>query len=389
MFSPAREPGFAERIMKLSAILLAFSLSLVFPALASAQDDHGGGAAGGGTGSVEVAKSATEEDKAERDPEGNLAKKYPFRGSTFLWLQSLNALALDRGAELTYNPAYSWLFRFQPRYYATKHLNFRLRIGLGVEWTNADDTTAYHEPLWEDIWLDAVYTNLVTIPVAKISVSPSLRFVLPTSKASQARTLYLGFGPGVALRREFKLPKGMSIDLAYSFGYLKNINHYSTLQTDAPTIITCNGSGGQDCGQFLHSGGRNPSMSFTNMLMADWNISKRWKFGALFAVINGLLYPLTTGGTTLAGGTALDVPADPNFNVNHRATMIYSLDVTFEAHPAISIGFGTWTYNPQLTEDSRFRAPFFNRYTEFNLSTTINLDRVVAGIHRRVKPSAQ
>jgi hypothetical protein len=337
-------------------------------------------------GSVQVGANATEE---ESEPEGKLAKKYPFRGSTFMWLQSLNALALDRGAELTYNPNYSWLFRFQPRYYATKKLNFRARIGLGIEWTNADDTTQYHQPLWEDIWLDAVYTNAVKIPAVDISVTPSVRFVLPTSKASMARTLYLGFGPGLALRREFKLPKGMSIDLAYSFGYIKNFNHYSTLQFDAPTIITCNGAGGEDCGRFLHAGGRNPSMSFTNMALLDWTISKRWKFGALFAVINSTLYGLTEGGTTLAGGDTLNVPADPNFNVNHRAAMIYSFDLTFEAHPAISIALGSWTYNPQLTEDSRYRAPFFNRYTEINLTTTINLDRVVAGIHRRVKPSAQ
>jgi hypothetical protein len=340
-------------------------------------------------GTPEVATSATAEDDSERDPAAKLAKKYPFRGSTFMWLQSLNALALDRGAELTYNPTYSWLFRLQPRYYATKKLNFRLRIGLGVEWTNADDTTYYHQPLWEDIWADAVYTNLVKIPAVDVTVSPSFRFVLPASKASQARSLYLGLGPGLALRREFKLPKGMGIDLAYSFSYIKNINHYSTLQFDAPTIITCNGAAGTDCGQFLHSGGRNPSMTFMSMFLADWSISKRWKFGALFAVINGLLYPLTNGGTTLAGGSVLNVPADPNFDVNHRATMIYSFDITFDAHPAVSIGFGTWTYNPQLTEDSRYRAPFFNRYTEFNLTTTINLDRVVAGIHRRAKPSAQ
>ena len=371
--------------MKRGPILLAVLLAILSPAVANAQDEHGSRSEPP-AGTVSVAATATEE---EAEPEGKLAKKYPFRGSTFLWLQSVNALALDKQAELTYNPNYSWLFRFQPRYYATKKLNFRARIGLGIEWTNADDSTKYHEPLWEDIWLDAVYTNAVKIPGAGVEVSPSIRLVLPTSKASMARTLYLGVGPGLALRREFKLPKGMSIDLAYSFGYIKNINHYSTLQYDAPTIITCNGSGGEDCGRFLHSGGRNPSMAFTNMFLLDWSITKRWKFGALFAVINSLLYDLTPGSVTLAGGDVLPVGADPNFNVNNRAAMIYSLDLTFEAHPAVSISLGSWTYNPQLTEDSRFRAPFFNRYTEFNLSTTINLDRVVAGIHRRVKPSAQ
>jgi hypothetical protein len=384
VFAGAR-PGFAERLMTRRVILL---LSFLVAASSSNAWSQAAPTAGSGAPAATATTAAAAPD-VDGDPEGKLAKKYPFRGSTFLWSQGLNALALDRGAELTYNPNYSWLFRFEPRYYATKKLNFRLRIGLGIEWTNADDTTAYHEPLWEDMRLDTVYSNLVTIPVAKISVSPSWRFNLPTSKASQARTLYLGLGPGVLLRREFKLPKGMGIDLAYGFSYIKNLNQYSTLQYDAPTIITCNGAGGEDCGRFLHAGGRNASMSFTNTLVLDWSITKRFRFEAVFAVINSLLYPLTSGGTALAGGTVLDVPADPNFNVNHRAAFIYSFELGFEAHPAISIGLGTSTFNPQLTEDSRYRAPFFNRYTEFSLSTTINLDRVVAGIHRRVKPSAQ
>ena len=343
--------------------------------------------AGGATAAAATASATSPTD--DDDPEGRLVKKYPFRNSTFLWAQGLNALALDRGAELTYNPSYSWLFRLQPRYYATKQLNFRARIGLGIEWTNSDETTAYHEPLWEDIWLDAVYTNLVTIPVVKIVVSPSFRFILPASKASQARSLYMGLGPGLSLSRSFKLPKGMAIDLAYAFSFIKNLNKYSTLQYDAPTIITCNGAGGEDCGRFLHAGGRNPSMSFANTFVFDWTITKRFKFEALFGITNALLYSLTPGSVTLAGGTVLDVANDPNYNVNMRAAMVYGFELAFEAHPAVSISFGTFTLNPQLREDSSYRAPFFNRFTEFSLSTTINLDRVVAGIHRRVKPSAQ
>jgi hypothetical protein len=379
MFPPARERWLRGATMTRRVILL-LSFFVAAPSM------HAWAQSAPPSATVKTAATGADE---EQEPEGKLAKKYPFRGSTFLWAQSLNALALDRGAELTYNPSYSWLFRFQPRYYATKQLNFRARFGLGVEWTNSDDTTYYHQPLWEDTLLDAVYTNAVKIPVADIGVTPSLRFALPTSKASQARSLYLGLGPGLALRRDFKLPKGMTLDLAYSIGYIKNFNHYATLQYDAPTLVTCNGAAGDDCGRFLHAGGRNVSQALTNMFMLDWGITKRWKFGVLFATISSWLYKLDGGSATLAGGTQLDVPADPNFNVNRRASMIYSLDVTFEAHPAVSISLGTYTFNPQLTEDSRFRAPFFNRYTEFNLSTTISLDRVVAGVHRRVKPSAQ
>ena len=357
--------------------------ALLFPGFVRAQ-----GAPPSAAQTTTAAKGPTEPGD-EDDPEGRLARKYPFRNSTFVFSQSLNALALDKDAELTYNPYYSWLFRFQPRYYITKQLSLRLRLGLSIEWTNADDTTRYHEPLWEDLWLDAVYGNVVRIPYAEIDVTPSLRFIFPTSKASQARTLYMGIGPGVTLSRGFKLPKGMGIDLAYSFRYVKNINHYATLQYDAPTIITCGGTDGEDCGRFLHSGGRNPSMSFANSFVVDWTILKRLKFEALFTITNSLLYPLTSGSATLAGGEQVDVPADPNFNVNMRAAMAYGFELSYDVHPAVSLSFGTFTLNPQLRDDAKYRAPFFNRYTEFSLTTTVNLDRVVARVHRRVRPSAE
>jgi hypothetical protein len=363
--------------MKRSSIHFLFLLVLAIPRPGLAQVPTG-------SDGVQPAAKATDDDS---DPSARLIKTYPFRNSTFLWGQNLSALTLDRGAELTYDPVYSWLMRFQPRYYVTKQLQLRLKVGLAVEWTNADDTTTYHEPLWEDIWLDAVYGNLYKDRFTGIAVTPTLRFTLPVSKASRARSLYLGIAPGFNLMRGFKLPHHMTLNVAYAFSYTKYLNEYTTVQYEAPTIMTCTGGGGV-CDRFSHSGARNPSHLFMNSFVVDWGITKKLKFSGMFGVVNALLYDLTPAAITVAGGTNVDVATDPHNNVSLRAAMIYSFELAYDVHPAISVSLGSYTYNPQLTEGSSYRAPFFNRYTELVLSTTISLDRIVAGIHRRVKPSA-
>src|SRR5207245_1928367 len=126
---------------------------------------------------------------------------------------------------------------------------------------------------------------------------------------SQARSLYMGVSPGFGLRRVFKLSAGMDLDLSYSFRYVKDLNKYTTLQYDAPTISTCAGGGG-DCGAFLHSGSRNPSHEFLNILSADWGITKKLRLTLMVAFFNYLLYDLTPASVALAGGNPISVGTD-------------------------------------------------------------------------------
>jgi hypothetical protein len=318
---------------------------------------------------------------SEAVAEDSPVKNYPFRGSTLAWYQNLNVVSLDRGSELTWNPSYSWLFRLQPRYHFTDKLSLRLKLDLAVELTNADDTKYYREPQWGDTWLDTVYGPAFTIPGLGAAVTPSLRLIFPTSKASRARSLYLGVSPGFALSRSFKLG-AMSLDLSYSFRYTKNLNQYTTVQYESPTIANCSAAGG-DCGQFLHTGSRNPSQDFWNIFLVDWGITKKLKFSLMVAFYNALLYDLTAAQAPLAGGGKIPVGTDGN-NVSHRAAIWYLGEFSYEIHPTLTLGLGFSTFNPQLAEDSTYRPPFFNRYTEIMLTTTLAIDHIVAAFDRRL-----
>jgi hypothetical protein len=345
---------------------------------------RGAGAQGGSAGleSTIESQSSVKGSAAER------AERYVFRNSTLVWFHSVGALGLVKSSDLTWNPVYSWLFRLNPRFYITDKLSLRLKIGLGVEWTNADDTTTYREPRWEDVWFDVVYGPAYKERFTKIEITPSLRFVVPTSKESRAESLYLGIGPGFALRREFKLPWRMTADLSYSFRYLKNLNHYTTVQYDAPSIISCGAvadvSSGS-CGSLIHSGSRVASHQFINILLAELGITRKLKASLMVAFFNNLLYGVTPATVALAGGETMTVGEDPQNNVSHRAAVWYLIEASYQIHPIVAVGAAVSTLSPQLTEDSSLRAPFFNRYTEFVFSTTIALDQAVATVEQLIR----
>ncbi|HEY3360024.1 MAG TPA: hypothetical protein VGQ83_42630 [Polyangia bacterium] len=329
-----------------------------------------------GAAAQTIAGSAEDLDEQAFSPNAKLVKKYPFRNTTLTFWQNMSMLTFDKGAEQTWNPTYSWLLRFTPRYYLTDKLSLRLKVDLGVEWTNSDETTYYHQPLWEDIWFDAVYAKAYVDKATGIDVTPGLRFVLPASKSSQARTLYVGVSPGLTFHRSFKLPHKMGLELTYAFRYTKNLNHYTTAQYDAPTIGSCGVTGSGDCGRFTHSGSRNVSHGFQNILMVDWEITKRLRASQMVAFFNNLLYGLSDTGA---------FPLDPKYDVNMRAAIWYLTELDYDVHRWLTLGIGVSTYNPQLTEGSTYRAPFFNRYTELMLAATFNLDQIVASVENRMR----
>ena len=322
----------------------------------------------------------------EADPNESRVKKYPFRGSELVWFQSLGAMGLVKSSDLTWKPYYDWLWRIYPRYHITDKLSIRAKLGVEIEWTNSPDTTTQREPNFEDIWLDVVYSPAWTIPVAKIDITPSLRLVVPTSKLARAESLYLGIGPGVTFKRSFNLPKHMTLDLTYSFRYIKNLNQYTTVQYQGQPLAGCSSTpDAGDCGAGLQSGASAVSHQFLNMLVADWGITKKLNFELFVGFFNYLSYGVPNATVPISGGETVSLGQDPVNNTQQRATIWYLVSADYQIHPTVKLGLAVSSWNPQLAPDSTYYAPFINRYTQFVLSTTIALDHVVANIERAVR----
>lgn len=309
-----------------------------------------------------------------------LVKSYAFRGTTLAWWQNFNAINLSRGSEQTWNPSYTWFFRFWPRYNVTNKLSLRLKLDLFVELTNADDTTKLRETQLGDTWFDIAHGGFKE-PFTGIDFIPSFRIVFPTSKTSQARSLYTGLSPGFTVNRTFTFGS-MDLSIAWSFRYTKHLNKYTTVQYDAPSIASCS-AGSADCGQFLHTGVRNPSHDFWNILSLDYGITSKLRVSLMAGWYHALLYGLTPANVAIAGGAT--VPVSTAGDVGYRTAMYYYGDVSYQVHPALNLAIGFSTFNPQLAEDSTYRQPFINRFTEIQISTTIAIDHLVALFDKRTK----
>lgn len=331
--------------------------------------------------SLAIAQNPADAEGKGKDPEATVAEaapakaKNPWSGSIFTFGNSFGAMGIIKSADLTWNPVYQWNFRLQPSYAVTDKITMKVKLGLGIEWTDSDDTTRYREPLFEDIWLDGIYGSLYTEPKTKIVFTPSLRLILPTSKTSNAASLWVGVSPGFSLNRGWDLPNKMNLAVSYAFRYTKNFNHYPTYQFDDPGVANCSiNSGDMFCDQLMNTGVRVPSHEFANTISADWTITKPLHAAMFIGMYHKLLYSVTDAQIALAGGETITVSEDPGADVNKRVAMAYGLDVSYDLHELLSLSAGVATMSPQLAADSSYNYPFINRYTEFSLSATMPLD---------------
>jgi len=60
-----------------------------------------------------------------------------------------------------------------------------------------------------------------------------------------------------------------------------------------------------------------------------------------------------------------------------RYGMVYGLGLTVSPIPALSLGLGAETGNPQLKANGTYERPFFNRNTVVFLDLTLNIDGLV------------
>src|SRR4051794_22308495 len=78
-----------------------------------------------------------------------------FKGSIFLFDQSITPDTLNAGAQQSQVPSYQWWMSLRPRYYFRPNLSLRTRMDLTIEWTNGGaDTTLLREAQFGDIWTD-------------------------------------------------------------------------------------------------------------------------------------------------------------------------------------------------------------------------------------------
>jgi hypothetical protein len=283
----------------------------------------------------------------------------PWRGSYLGYRNAVSAITFDRGAELTYNPYYAMGLVIAPRWWLADVLVLSADLALMREITDADDTTERGETLVGDLTVGIAAPDFYTVPAIELELSAGLDVIAPTSKGSQARTLYVGLNPSIGLKRRFDLLAGLAF--TYGLGATKYFHAATTAQREAPLIPDCAESG--SCELYVGTGTRNTSWRIGNSFGASLAFVDWLSLSAGVAVLTDVLYPLDEHD---------EVSYEPQEPTDLRHTMAYTVEILGWPMPSLGVALGAETVNPQQRPDSSSEQPFFNRYTVLYLDLRLD-----------------
>ena len=301
---------------------------------------------------------------------GQAESKAPWRGSAFVYRNTLRAYSLDAASELSHNPYYAMSFSFQPSWWFGDHLYVRASLDVIRELTNSDETTDYGEAWVSDLAFIVGYSKFYKIPVVGIDISADLVIKTPTSKPAMARTLIMGIGPGLRITRSFDLLKGLSI--GYSFRANPNLHRKTTSETENPWIGGCISSSG-GCDQYFNTGYRNAKFRLHQGFDVSLGILDWLSVSLSYGVLIDWLYDIDKSDDQYE---ILQI-SEPQ---NRRYYSVFEAQVTFTPMPAFQVGLGLSTFNPQLKPDSDYYNPLFNRYSMIFVDMRLSIDGLISQI---------
>ncbi|MCA9667294.1 MAG: hypothetical protein KC503_16960 [Myxococcales bacterium] len=304
-------------------------------------------------------------------------EKVPWRGSALTYITTVSALSFAQNGQNSYDPYYGMSLMFMPRWWFTDNLYARLLFTLDIELTEANNQNGSRRLTMSDTFFDWVWTDKrLTIPVAKIRVTPSLRFLLPTSSWLYNRNLILGIGPGLALSRGFKLRKGKwfsGLSVSASTRVIKEFHRYNTASINGDKC-TFSPTAGADFGGCSQTGGLNRSWRFLNAVSLGVQIHPKWSFGMTAFFINDVTYGMK-GTESLPNNPNISVPEAGAF---FRPFSIWSMmSVTYTAASWAYIGLGVQSFHSIRKPNTDFRQPLFNNATSFYLSFTVPIAQAI------------
>jgi hypothetical protein len=354
-----------------SRALFAIAVGLLTAGLASAQAPGSPNTPPADAGAGPAKKSAAEKEK-----------KLPWRGTTLNWANRVSAQTLGVGADYqSSNPYYEWFFSFRPRYYIWQEgdnaLSVRGTANAVTELTNSDSTTKRGEFLFDDISLaltsvfmlakDGDYKTVLSLTAP--------RFVLPTSKSSQATGMYTevgaraGIEQGLPIRKDEALfPRG-SVGLRTGYAYLfsrENVpvdTDLNRLRRDVDGVTRSDDQlGGAALARHrsgLHVIGSLDIWKKLITLSTDMGVDVLWKSPLADA-------PVETG-------TGATVPPRSDAG-RFQAIGYFNTELSAEPVEYLTIGLGYENVAPQLGPDGQRRTLFYSPEAQFYLGLSLSLD---------------
>lgn len=289
--------------------------------------------------------------------------KNPWRGSSVGYEHSFAAIGLDKGHDLSWNPAYVHTLTLMPQWHFEDLLVATAMLSIEQELTRSDWTKYDHQVYLSDLSLLLAPEKGWTEENTGIKVGGALRFIFPTSEMSQTQTLNLGVAPGLSLSRKFDVLKGLTLKYAGSFQL--NWHRYTTAQYDGPRIQGCASTG--SCAVFQDTFTRNVNWMVAHGPSAVLGVVDKLQVGAEFSFRVAALYPMKD-----------ESPTDPTIpDPDTRYLQMFRLYAGYDLLDYLSLEAGALTFGNTLNSKSETQNPFFNRDTQIFFGASIDVDTLI------------
>lgn len=323
-----------------------------------------------------AAEVATAQPVTPGSAAANAGTRSRWAGSAISYTNSTTAIGLQRDIEPTWQPQYNMALTLAPRFRIADGLALAMLATANRELTDNDWTTYAGETWLTDsfVTLNLAAPRLDAIATA---LGMHVRFRLPTSKASMARTLRLGSFAGVSTTTStgfnlLGLKQSVALQLVGRIGYLWH--RYTEASLETPWLAGCGDLAG-GCAPFAHNGRRNSQWQTQLMAAFNWQLHPTVGLAVQAGVFLDRPYQLSDG-TTTSGD--IDVPVDPT-DPNLRGTSFYVVQATWQPISVLAVSLGSQTFDSQLRPDSTYRRPFFNRSTTLFLGLSFFPSALFAG----------
>ncbi len=257
------------------------------------------------------------------------------------------------------------------------------RQTLSWEETQPDNPTGRRFDL-DDTRLSVAAPRLLVEPFTGVGLTPSVRYLLPTSYASQGAGSHGTLGLGLGLARGFGSDSGNQVEVAYAFAFNKGFARYTAkgvasgpvADPEGRAVVLCR-SGESTCA----SAGMNTDYSFANTLSLRWAYGRRVSVGLGLTLVNQFGYPAAAIDDPYTS-TKTDVDGNPvaRTGAGRRDVVWGSFDVEVALTERWSVGISVTNVGPTRTRDNqRLRFPFFDtesaadNLTSFSLGVTATL----------------
>jgi hypothetical protein len=342
-----------------------------------------------------TSESSTDASKKDKGAESTAtteekpAKKNPFRGSIFLFDQSILTSDLSKGSQLSPSPLYEWWISPRVYYSFDDHIRVGARFDFFKEvGTNHEESTLANEWRYGDPWLNASYGSKATF----LNSNPKTRWTIgalvrpPMSKESRANGQYLAAGPTASLSYGFDLLKGskflsgmsLALSASYSHAFTKSQTPDSFTSFSRPRMTP---TGSVEESSQVRSGTL-AGNSLIYSLSADVDVTEKISFSGSFIMINQFSYQpsdVSYLGTDVAHGAN---------DTRLRQLSWFLLDIDYALLPEVSLSLGYYNLNTTLAPDGTRRNVLWSPESRLFFSITANLDVLYDTVSGKPKPAA-